>query len=171
MVMKMNSDPVEYAQDIFEDAFNEARKSKKPVLIESIIRRIWAYGLKGIAVFSGIAIASGVDEFISHILGIAVAVSVAIDFLFSNHERMGATTKASQAYNRLIKEVRRTHQVELTPILIQKTKNSERAKTDLIELLGSLTSQIHTQCEMIEQALDEINLKALDSLSIERERQ
>lgn len=170
METNTTSDPLEYAQNIFGEAFNEAKKSKKPVFIESIFRRIWAYGLKGIAVFSGIAIASGLEESNAQILGIAVTASVATDLLLSNHERMVATTKASQAYSRLIKEVHRNHQMALTPILVKKTSNSEKAKNDLIKLVGKLTSKLHAECTLIENALDEMNLKALNSLSMKTEK-
>lgn len=166
----MSSDPVEYAQDTFEDAYEEAKSDRAPILRESILRRIWAYGLKAIAVFSGIAIAAGVSEETAHILGITVAVVVALDSLFSNHERMGAVTKASQAYKSLLNEVRRRHQRELIPILKLKEADPENAKNSLLNLVSSLTEQMHSGCLSIEKALDEMNLKALSALALDREK-
>ncbi len=166
----MNGDPIEYAQNTFESAFEETEKERKPIYIESILRRFWAYGLKSIAVLSGIAIASGVKEDTAHILGIIVAVVIALDSLFSNHERMVAVTKAAQAYKRLLKEVRRKHQRELTAILQQKKDNPDNAKKNLLKLVGVLTERIHSECSFIEKALDEMNLKSLSMLALDSEK-
>lgn len=164
----MESDPLQYVQDTFSDTLAEVESEYKPIARESMLRRFWAYSLKAITVFSGIAIAAGVADGVAHVLGIIIASTVALDSLFSNHERMIAVSKASQAYARVLKGVRRTHQLELMPILQEKASDPDVAKEKLIALVKNLTERLHDECSLIESALDNMNLKALHSLALDK---
>lgn len=176
------TDALGYAQKAFGDSIDSAKHDLKPIRMESIIRRFLAYGLKGIAIFSGIAISSGVIDSLnitftrdvtvtlSQFLGISVTVAIAIDSFFSNHEKMVATTLAAKAYTRMIKSVQREHTLKLTPILLAKSLKSKQAKQDLISLVSELTKRVYEECELIEKALDDMNLKALRALSLDSEK-
>ncbi len=160
----------EYAQNIFDDAYKQVEEDRKPLKLESLLRRTVAYGLKAVAVFGGLAITAGVSAKWSQIIGVAIAAAIAIDLLFSNHLRVIAVAKASQAYKRLLRQVRRTHQVELVSILEKKSHDEATAQVELNNLITRLTKQLHDECTEIEKALDEMHIKALDVLSLEADR-
>lgn len=164
------ANPVEYAQNAFENAFREAEQARLPLRRSSIWRRFWAYGLKAIAVFGGLAIASGLVAPYAQAIGIAIAAAVAIDGLFSNHVQMLLVTKAAHAFDRLSKQARRAHQLQLTPILAIKEAEPEKSKQQLLDLLSRLTEQLQTGTTEIEMALSEGRIKALEGLNLDSER-
>ena len=164
------ANPVEYAQNSFYAAFQEAERARAPLRRSSIWRRIWAYGLKAVAVFGGLAIASGLVAPYAQVIGIAIAAAVAVDALFSNHVRMLLVTKAAHAFDRLAKQARRAHQLRLTPILAQKEKDPEGSRDQLLALLSELTEKLHSGTTEIEAALSEGHLKALEGLNLDSER-
>ena len=162
--------PVEYAQNTFLSALLEAEVKRKPLHIESIIRRICAYGLKGIAVFGGIAIASGLYSKQAQYIGIAITLAVALDGFFSNYVKMMLVTKAAQAYSRLANEARRSHQLRLTPILQVIAQQPVEGNNQLVALLIELTGKLQSGCAEIENANSEGHIKALEGLSLDSER-
>ncbi|OIO70633.1 MAG: hypothetical protein COW19_11355 [Zetaproteobacteria bacterium CG12_big_fil_rev_8_21_14_0_65_55_1124] len=162
----MTTLPLKYAQDTFADVLKEVEADRSPINRESIWRRVMAYGLKTVAVIGGIAIASGIKEDMAHYVGIAITTAVAVDGIFSNHMRMIAVTKAAQAYGRVLKQAKRLHQQGLGPILKQMEKYPEKGEQELLDLLQKLTEQIHSECTLIELALDEMQIKALDMISV-----
>ncbi|MEJ8858415.1 hypothetical protein WKW79_27860 [Variovorax robiniae] len=168
----MTTNPLEVAQNAFEAAFTEAKKARWPLQLSSFLRRLLAYGLKAIAVFGALAISSGRLSEYAQFIGIAIAVAVAIDGLFSNHVRMMLVTKAAQAYRRLTNEARRAHMLRLPSILAIKVQDSgeEESKQQLLLLLYELTAKLHSGCAEVELALDEGHFKALDTLTLDSER-
>jgi hypothetical protein len=166
----MGPNPLEYAQNTFEAALNEAGNERRPLWRESVWRRGVAYGLKGVAVFGGLAIASGLADAYAHAIGIAIAGAVAVDGFFSNHVAMVLATRSAQAYDATIKRVRRIHQQELTPILELQRTDPGAAHSKLLDLLGRLTKQLHDDSADIEEAVRESRLGRLKSLSLDTER-
>lgn len=73
---------MEKATDSFEYAQEQA------TALEARWRRIIACGFKLIAVLGGVMVASGVDPKLAQRIGIALAVVIAVDAVFSNHERL-----------------------------------------------------------------------------------
>ena len=166
----MSTDPLGYAQNAFDAAFQEAEKALSPVRWSSIFRRTMAFGLKAIAVFGGLAISSGLVAPYAQVIGIAIAAAVAVDGLFSNHVRMMLVTKAAQAYKRLTNEARRSHTRRLAPILAIKETQPADSQKQLLSLLDELTGKLHSGCTEVETALDEGHIKALETLSLDSER-
>jgi len=166
----MATDPLGFAQNAFEAAYREAEGARRPLQRSSVFRRLVAYGLKAVAVFGGLAISSGLLSPYAQLLGIAIAVAVAADGLFSNHVRMMLVTKAAQALKRLENEARRAHTRRLAPILAIKDKQPEESQHQLLALLDELTGKLHSGCADVELALDEGHIKALDTLTLDSER-
>ena len=167
----MSTNPIEYAQNTFDSAYTEAITAKKRLSIRSLLRRSIAYSLKAVAVFGGIAVASGRFSSDAQNIGIAIIVAVAIDGLFSNHIQTMLVTKAANAYDRITKQAKRAHELRLASILtVKKGKEADESKRQLMALLAELTSQLHSGCAEIEALLAEGRYKALDSLSLDSER-
>lgn len=166
----MQASPVEYAQNVFDSAYGDTLAARKPIHREAWLRALWAYGLKAIAVFGGLSIASGKVQESAQWIGIAIAVAVAMDGLFSNHVQMMLVTKAAQAYKRIATQARRAHQQQLTSILQKKDPKPAEAERELIALLQKLTGQLHSGCKEIEDALDTGRLAALNAVSLDSER-
>lgn len=164
------ANPLDYAQNAFDAAFREAEQARAPLQRSSSWRRRLAYGLKAIAVFGGLAIASGLVAQHAQAIGIAIAAAVAADGLFSNHVRMLLDTKAAHAFDRLAKQARRAHQLRLTPILELKEKDPEKSREQLLALLSELTGKLQSGSTEIETALSEGHIKALEGLNLDSER-
>ena len=166
----MTTDPLGFAQNAFEAAFNEANKAREPLKRSSIVRQVMGYGLKAIAVFGGLAISTGLVSPYAQYIGIAIAAAVAVDGVFSNQVRMMLVTKAAQAYKRLANDARRSHTLRLGPILEIKVTQPEEFRQQFLHLHNELTGKLHSGCTEIEIALDEGHIKALDTLTLESER-
>ena len=168
--MSSDANEFEYVQRIFEETFEETAERKKTVHSEMVWRRGLAYGLKAIPVFGGIAIAVGVKGWLPHAIGIAIMVAVAVDGFVVNHARLITVSQADKAFKRLLKNVRNAHQVALGPILGLKKAGDPSFEAKLNELNRSLKQQLDSESDKIEQALDEMDLKALNALSLEEYR-
>jgi hypothetical protein len=139
-------------------------------------RRLIAYGFKVLAVIGGIAVAAGISKEAAQVVGIAIAVVVAVDGIFSNHVRLLATVEAKNAYDRVLNQVRREHQQKLIPIL-QLKEAEERNKdpdpksvTQLLELNSTLLKKLHDECTKVEEAERATDLGALRGISLDHER-
>jgi hypothetical protein len=166
----VSSNPVEYAQNVFDEAYQYAQSERQPLRREAVRRAVIAYGLKGLAVFGGIAIASGLLQEHAQTIGLAITVAVAADGLSSNHVRMVLVAKAAEAYRQLGRQAKRDHQKALIPILEKMQKDPDSARSDLLTLLKTLTEKLHTGCEQIEKALSEKQIETLNALSLDPER-
>lgn len=168
--MENHSDSFAYIQEQFTEEYNKVQADERRIARESLWRRVIAYGFKLLAVIGGIAVAAGVNEQASQIIGVGIAVAVALDGIFSNHERLLVAVNARDAYRRLINQVRRKHQQQLAFILKLKEKDELAAKSTLTELCQLLLSKLHNDCEQIEEALRTADLKALRGISMEQHR-
>ena len=161
----------EYVQKIFEDSWNEASARKQEIHRNVRWRKSVAYFLKGVAVFGGIAIAAGLPEQIAHGVGIAITVAVALDALVTNQVKLVTLAKADNAYKYLLRDTANEHSNKLTKIVSLKKTDAEGATDQLNELNGSLKGRIDAESKKIDLAIDETDVKALDGLSLDRERQ
>src|SRR5437868_10575213 len=98
--MSMPANSFKHAQDQFEGEYNRVRSVAKWKGIRAWARRVVAYGFKILAVMGGIAVAAGISKEAAQIVGIAIAVVVALDGIFSNHVRLLASVEAKHAYDR-----------------------------------------------------------------------
>src|SRR6266496_3105262 len=108
--MAIKSKAFAYAQEQFTQEFDKVQIDKNKIAKEAWGRRFVAYVFKLLAALGGIAIASGINEKAAHIIGIAIAVALVLDGIFSNHERLIIVVSARNAYRRLLNQVRREHQ-------------------------------------------------------------
>jgi len=168
--MRIEPNSFDYVQNIFEQTLQETESAGKAVSLRAFWRRWLAYFLKGVAVFGGIAIAAGLNKEAAHFVGIAIAVAVAIDGLFLNHTKLLAATKGASAYKYLLKDIRNEHQKKLAPILAKKADDLTAAMEKLTELNLSLKDRLDSESKTIDQALNEVDIKALNSLSLDLER-
>jgi hypothetical protein len=164
-------DSWEYVQKIFGDSWNQGKIRRDEIRRNVLCRKSAAYFLKGVAVFGGIAIAAGLPETVAHGVGIAITVAVALDYLVTNQVKLVTFTKAYNAYKHLLRDTANEHSTKLAQILSLKKTDPERAKEQLNKLNVSLKGRIDAESKKIELAIDETDVKALDALSLEKERQ
>ncbi len=158
----------EFIQKIFGDKYSEVEATAGKVHSEAMFRRGLAYLLKGIAAFGGLAITAGVPKDVAHGIGIIIAVAIAVDGLFLNHMRLIAVVKADKAYKYLLRDVRDDHQVAQAPMLGIADENTKLSK--LSDLNLSFKTRLDKESKIIDMALDEVDIKALNALSVDTEK-
>ncbi|MEM7168657.1 MAG: hypothetical protein AAF530_00690 [Pseudomonadota bacterium] len=161
------ADPIEYAQKAFERNIEAIRKSKKKAEFSETWRKVLAYILKAIAIFGAIAVAAGVGEKHSQIIGIAIAVAVGIDQLMSNSKNLVSFARAAATYDALENRAVRKHELSLIPVIGKVREGDQSAREDLQRLLEELISLIHTQSKKIEDALAQRRIESLVVLELE----
>lgn len=80
---------------------------------ESGWRRVLAYGFKLLSGFGAIAVAAGIPKQAAQLVGIAVAINVLLDTIFSNQPRLLIVTKAKYALAQCLNLVRMTAMIFL----------------------------------------------------------
>jgi hypothetical protein len=168
--MAAQGDSFGYAQEQFTKEYDKVEADENRKSWESLWRRAVAYGFKLLAVIGALAVAAGLSGQAAQAIGVCIAVAVALDAIFSNHERLIVVVTARNAYRRLLNQVRREHQRELAPILRQKVPDEEKARANAAALCQRLLARLHEGCEEIEEALRAADLKALRALSMEEHR-
>ena len=168
---KKQGDAFGYIQEQFVTEYAKVEKDKKAISKESVLRRTIAYGFKLVAVLGAVAIASGLEKTVAQWVGIAVAVVVGLDAVFSNHERLLSVVEARNAYRRLLNQVAREHSRLLGPIIAKnEAGNSAEAKSEAIKLNADLLAKLHTEVEKIEESLAAADLGALRRVSVEQSK-
>lgn len=169
--MSLDGNSFEYVQNIFDQAYQAGEADKKKIHAEAMWRYWLAFSLKAIGIFGGIAIAAGIPQSWAQGVGITISVAVGVDSLLLNHIRLQAVSKADKAFKWLLLDVVNEHQNNLGPILqIKESGQEPEAKAKLTELNMRLKNRLDQESRKIGQALDEVDLKALDSLSLEAEQ-
>lgn len=140
------------------------------------VRRFIAYGLKIVAGGSGLLIALDVLGKGNKWLGGAILVAVFVDAVFANYERLIGEVRASHAAKLKRTQVTAEHNRSLAPIIIRMRANkpdtaeyqTASSEKDALEIATHKT--LLTTITEIEQALANLDLNALKSLSLEAER-
>ena len=167
--MANTANPVEFLQNRFEEAYKETEQRSAQVSKESKTRLYTAYLLKAVAVFGGIAIAAGLKGVWSQVVGILITVAVAYDALSSNHKRLIVVMKATNAYSTLLSKVRHSYNQKLAPILAISGSDEEATKKQKLDkLISPLIDELHEGKMTIDSALQEEDLKLLNSLALEQ---
>lgn len=139
-------------------------------------RRFIAYLLKIIAGGSGLVVALDVLGSFNKWLGAAILIAVFLDAVFANYERLIGETRAGYAAKFKLTKIMADHNRALTPLLARMKANPSQsaeyqqataAKDALEESTHQLLLAAVTE---IEQALADLDLNALKSLSLEAER-
>ena len=159
---------IEFLQKRFEDDYSTVTLSSRRHLREAKLRRWTAYLLKAIAIFGGIAIAAGLNAFWSHVVGLAIAVVVAMDALSSNHKRLLIVTAAANAYSNLLRNIHQTYMQKLAGVLRLKKTDKAAAETELESLIDTLLNQLNAEQNRIEEGLQADDLKLLKDISLEQ---
>jgi hypothetical protein len=167
--MTTEANPLKFQQNRFKEQYDAAGKAAEKLRGEAKRRKITAYVLKGIAVFGGIAVAAGLGGKGSQTVGILISVAVASDGLFSNHKRLLIVTKASNAYSRLLGRITHRFNRALEPILEDQKVPAQKAQAegDLGRMISSASEMLFEEKQKIDTAVQEEDLKLLNSLSVE----
>lgn len=167
--MAATASPLDFQQNRFKEQYDAAKKAAKKLGNETTKRKVTAYVLKGIAVFGGIAVAAGLRGHWSQAVGILISVAVAADGLLSNHRRLLMVTRASNAYSRLLETISHRYNQALAPILEHQETSAQKADKarDLGKMISSASEMLFTEKQKIDTALQEEDLKLLNSLSVE----
>jgi hypothetical protein len=161
-------DPIAYLQDRFEESINTAEEAAIKLRQEAGWRRFIAYALKAIAIFGGISITAGLRQPASQIVGIVITVAIAFDTLFSNHKRLLAVTSAANAYSNLLSNVKDSYNIELGAILKLNETDEEKARKQLQTMVTKYMKKIIEERQKIDTALQETDLKLLNTISLEQ---
>jgi hypothetical protein len=167
--MTTKGDSLEFQQNRFKEQYEAAGKAAEKLRGEARLRQIAAYILKGIAVFGGIAVAAGLGGKLSQVVGILISVAVAGDSLFSNHKRLLIVKKASNAYSGLLGIISHRFNEALVPILDNQKTSAHKAHAagDLGKVISSASEMLFEEKKKIDTAVQEEDLKLLNSLSVE----
>lgn len=157
-------------QSLLEKELDELYKKVKAGEHLGRQRRILAYGLKVVAGGSGLVVASGIYPAIDQLLGMAVLVAVFIDSVFSNHMRLLAETEASHAYSALSRKVKSQFNRERDTFARKAAEGDENAKNELEKMMKQAHITLSDGIESIEAKLADVDIKALQALSLDDER-
>jgi hypothetical protein len=140
------------------------------------MRRVTAYAFKLVAGGGCLAIASNFFPVANQGLGAAALVCVFLDGVFANYARLVGEVQAGYAARAQRDKVARDYNRDLTPILEKLRKSStgtperEAADVERAELQSKTQARLQDAVAEVEKALAELDIKALNSLSLEAER-
>ncbi|QBE65818.1 hypothetical protein [Pseudoduganella lutea] len=139
-------------------------------------RRITAYFFKLVAGGSSLAIASNFFPDANQALGAAALVCVFLDGVFANHARLIGEIQAGHAARAQRDKIARDYNRNLAPILDKMRKTytgtpeREEAESEKSKLQVETHIKLHDSVMEVEKALADLDLKALNFLSLEAER-
>jgi hypothetical protein len=158
----------DFSTKIFEDAYNKAKKEGKKYSQEANTRRVIAYSLKAIAVFGGIALATGLEKQPAQVIGILIAIVIALDAIFSNHKRLLVITTASKAYKSLFDRIEFEYNSNLAPIIKTKDQGQIAVALEKLEILNQQFSKsIYDYTTELKKGVDEADLKLLETIALD----
>ena len=157
-------------QSLLEKELDELYKKVKAGEHLGRLRRFLAYGLKIVAGGSGLIVATGIFPSADQGLGIAVLVAVFIDSVFSNHMRLIAETNASHAYKALSRKVKAQFNRERDSVARRANNGDQGADAELEEMMKNAHLMLSDGIDDIEAKLADIDIKALQALSLDEER-
>jgi hypothetical protein len=162
---------IDYFQKVFDEAQKDVLWDWRVSRVFSFFHGLVAFILKAIAIFGGIAIAAGLEEKTSHIVGIMIAVAIGVDLLLQNFNRLLAIQDAKDAYKELFLRVVREHRMRLGDVQIRRAAGDEEgAKQLLVSILQELIKSMHDIQTQVEAAWKIANRAALMQLSMEQSK-
>jgi hypothetical protein len=137
-------------------------------------RRWFAYFLKVLAGGAALLITFGRWPNLNQILGFVALAAVFADTVTSNHLRLIGETKAGHAYRRVLFSLAREHNRALDALKrdLDAAKDGttrQEISRRIAELEASTHKAMTDRMAAIREALDEQDIKALQSLSLESE--
>jgi hypothetical protein len=167
----MSLQAANYVQDQFGQKIREIDTDRKSAARGRNWRRWVAYLLKAIAIFGGIAVASGLEQQLAQKVGVAILMAAGVDLWLSNSKALVIYAQAVDSYDALRKRAERRHQTDLIPILVAVEDEDAEASDKLVAMVGGLLDMCNVELERIEKALREGNLETLKALEIENKKQ
>jgi hypothetical protein len=145
----------------YENAVNEAKVLRR----EAQYRKALAYFLKGVAIFGGIALATGQEIISSKIIGVVIAIAIGIEEWTSNHDRMIFTTSAYKAYFRLLYQVAHEYNKGITKVTeLRDAGDDEGAKKELTILDGKNADLLYKTTTVLKEKIDKEDITFLNKL-------
>lgn len=153
-----------------DELYKVCEHGEKKGLSYTLIRKILAYSLKFVAAGGSLAIATALIKEYDQMIGIAVLVVVFIDELTSNHKRLIAEVEAGYAYRSLKSRVKWSFNSQFDPIMGGVNAGDQTAVDKYKELKKDAHTVLATGIESIRQKLQDADIAALQSLSLDAER-
>jgi hypothetical protein len=163
----MKGDAAEQAQHFLDEAMTEAKNTQRSYERYASWRYYLAVGLKAIALFGGLAVATlNIDKVV---LGIVISAAVLFDQLFSNHKRMMTETVAANAVQRTIRRVQNTYNDQVLDVIEANRKGqSDDAYALLLALARMSARTVRDELDRIKTAVAEANIQFLSSLNLDQ---
>lgn len=165
------ADNYDFSTTVFENAYNNALAEGTKLKKEANLRRWGAYVLKGVAIFGGIAVSTGLKENIAQIVGVVIVVAIASDTLLSNHLRLVVMTEAANAYSNLFYKIAANYNNKM--IKIESLRNQgkhQQAYEELVELNQEYNTLIYDNTRIIKEKVQQADLAFLKNLALDKDR-
>jgi hypothetical protein len=163
-------DATEYLQRQLDEQLKSAASLRDKLWKERNWRLLPAYGFKLLALIGGIAVAAGPSKAVAQVIGIAIAVAVVLDGVFSNHRKLMSVATGQQAIKHLLARIAHEHVLEMAPVLELKREDAAGAVKLLNSLNMRLLKELGDRRQEIENRIDEDDLRALEALSLDEQK-
>jgi hypothetical protein len=163
-------DVVEYYQRQLKEQTAEVAAWCKALGFQRGWRSVLAYGFKLLALLGGVAVATGLEAAAAQAVGVAIAVAVILDGVFSNHTRLMAVAAAHRAVKQLLARVAHEHRISIGPVIEQKRSDEDAAASLLNDLNSRLVKELGEKRQEIQDRMDDVDLRALEALSLDEQR-
>jgi hypothetical protein len=157
-------------QELWKEAVAKLNSLVAHLQRQERVRKAFAYLLKGIVVFGGLAIALGLELPYSRIVGITMMVAVTIDGFVSNHKSLLRIAEAAAASEALREQVTTAHQMRQLECLSRRDLDQAAGNRCLHELNIEITNAINTGTEQIRVSLRNADIEQLRLLAIEHKQ-
>ena len=119
--------------------------------------------------FGGLFVAAvKINDTVTTIFGIIIAVAIALDQLFGNHARMMAETIAATAIDRITRRVGNEFNHRVVEVKSAQIEgNAREAEIILTELARTSSKNINDEMDKIKTAVEDNNIELLGKLSID----
>jgi hypothetical protein len=164
------AEATEYLQRQFGEQVEAARQRALKLTKERTRRLLPAYGFKLLALIGGVAVAAGPPQEIAQGIGIAIAIAVILDGVFSNHQRLLSVAAALNATNKLVNRIEHEHRIGMPGVLEIKESDPSGAARRLNDLISRLLKELGDRRQEIEDKLAEDDLRALQAVSLDEQR-
>lgn len=158
---------LDFAQTQFDDAMTTTCRTAAEN--SSVLRKtvLFAKILKGASLFGGLVLTYGVNSFVSHVIGGAIALASALDLFTSNFNKMMVRDEAEEGFDLLTTSVRHSHTDAMTELLEIKESDPPKYAAGLTRALTALRKRLQEGTADIIKAIRASDREALRALKIE----
>lgn len=161
------SNAVTLAQKFLNEAMIAAKATQSKYERSTKIRRMLAIALKAIALFGGLAVATGwVNQ---TVLGVVISAAVLLDQLLSNHSRLLSEGVAANAVARTMRIAENSFNYNLVKVIEIRDKGKQKAAAQkLIQLAQETAKTVNDELNRIHTAVEKSDIEFLSRLNIEQ---